>query len=75
MNSVMDYLTLLSEYAGFFELARVERGDKIIVTLIHRLGKKGSVFFSSYVKALFDEISYSPKITSSEHSVVLEMIP
>ncbi|MCL5067244.1 MAG: hypothetical protein M1368_02680 [Thaumarchaeota archaeon] len=75
MNSVMEYLTLLSEYAGFFELARVERGGKIVVTLIHRLGRKGSVFFSSYVKALFDDISYSPKISSSEHSVVLEIIP
>lgn len=71
--TVIEYLGLLSEYANLFEFGRVEQGGKIIVTLLHRLGKKGSIFFSNYAKALFEDISYTPKISSSEHSVVLEI--
>ena len=71
----MDYLEMLSEFANQFELGRVEQGGKTIVTLLHRLGPKGSIFFENYMKALFGATNYVPKITSTQHSVVIEISP
>jgi hypothetical protein len=76
LNTVTDYLMTLSEYANLFEFGLVEQpGGKQIITLLHGLGPKGSIFFSNYVKALFDSINYEPKISSSAHSVVIEIVP
>jgi hypothetical protein len=75
LDTVIDYLRMLSEFAHLFEFGRVEQGSKQIITLVHNLGPKGSIFFDNYVKAVFDSIHYSPKISSTVHSVVLEVIP
>ena len=73
LETVVEYLKMLSEFANQFELGQVEQGGKMIVTLLHGLGPKGSIFFNSYVRALFDSINYAPKISTSAHSVVLEI--
>ncbi len=75
LDSVIDYLNMLSEFAHLFELGQVEQGGKQIITLLHGLGPKGSVFFIHYAKALFELINYSPKISSTAHSVVIEVSP
>jgi hypothetical protein len=75
LDSVIDYLKMLSEFANQYEFGLIERGGKQIVSLLHSLGAKGSVFFSSYARALFDSIEYHPKITSSSHSVIIEISP
>src|SRR5579872_6669535 len=73
LETVIDYLKLLSEFANQYELGQVEKDRKLIISLLHNLGPKGSVFFSSYAKALFDSIEYNPKITTSSHSVIIEI--
>ena len=73
LDTVIDYLRMLSEFAHLFEFGRVEQGNKQIITLVHNLGPKGSVFFDNYVKAIFDSIDYTPKISSRAHSVVVEV--
>jgi hypothetical protein len=75
LETVIDYLKMLSEFANQYEFGQVEQGGKLIVTLLHGLGPKGSLFFTSYVRALFDSINYSPKISASAHSVGLEISP
>jgi hypothetical protein len=75
LNSVIDYLTILSEFGGLFEFGEVEVDGKRMITLLHSLGPRGSVFFSNYMKALFEGIDFTPRITSSEHSVLVEITP
>jgi hypothetical protein len=75
LDTIFDFLEMLSEFANQFELGRIEQGGKTIVTLLHRLGPKGSIFFENYMKALFGQANYIPKITSTQHSVVIEISP
>lgn len=75
LDTILDYLEMLSEFANQFELGRIEQGGKTVITLLHRLGPKGSIFFENYTKALFGQTDYNPKITSTQHSVVIEISP
>jgi hypothetical protein len=75
LSTVIDFLNMLSEFGNQFEMGQVEQSGKRIITLLHNLGAKGTIFFENYVKALFESIDYSPKISSSAHSVVIEVIP
>jgi hypothetical protein len=75
LSTVIDFLNMLSEFGNQFEFGQVEQGGKQIVTLLHNLGPKGSIFFVNYAKALFQSIDYTPKISSSDHSVVVEITP
>jgi hypothetical protein len=75
LSTAIDFLNMLSEFGNQFEFGQVDQGGKQIVTLLHNLGPKGSIFFVNYVKALFQSIDNVPKISSSDHSVVIEIIP
>ena len=76
LQTVLDFLRMMSEYANLFEYNQVESSDgKKIITLMHRFGRNGSLFLNNYAKSLFHEIGFEPKISSSEHSVVLEILP
>jgi hypothetical protein len=44
-----------------------------VVTLFHRFGLKGSLFYANYVKSLFEQINYNPKTKMSAHSVDFEI--
>ena len=72
INSVIEHLTMMSEYSGQFEFGDQMNDGKRMITILHRLGPKGSKFFSSYMKALFEALGYAPKITSGETSVLVE---
>jgi hypothetical protein len=75
LEHVLDYLEMLSEFANQFEFGRVEQNGKTIITLLHRLGPKGSMFFENYMKTLFASTNYAPKIHTTDHSVVIEVSP
>ncbi|MHB2037451.1 MAG: hypothetical protein ACYCPW_12030 [Nitrososphaerales archaeon] len=75
LGTILDYIETLSEFANVFELSRIEQGGKTIITLMHRLGPKGSVFYENYMKTLFESIEYCPKISATDHSVVIEISP
>lgn len=75
LDTVYDYLEILSEYANQFEFSKVEQDGSIVITLLHRLGPKGSIFYENYMKALFEQINYFPKIDVKDDSVVIELLP
>ena len=74
LETVYDYLEILSEYGNQFEFGKVEQDGKIVITLLHRLGSKGSIFFQNYMKVLFEQIDYAPKIDIKDDSVVIELV-
>ena len=75
LDTVWDFLEMISEFANQFEFDKVESNGKTVVTLLHRLGRKGSIFYENYMKSLFESIGYSPKIHATEHSVIIEVAP
>lgn len=77
LDTSISYLQILSEFANQFEFGEVQLawGAKKVITLLHVLGLKGSIFLSSYVRAMFEQIGHSPKISFSEHSVVIDVPP
>ena len=75
LSTVVDFMNMLSEFGNQFDFGQVEKGGKQIVTLLQNLGSKGSIFFVNYAKALFQSIDYFTKISSCDHSVVIEIIP
>jgi hypothetical protein len=75
LGTVLSFLQSVSEHANTFEYGEVNSGGKTIITLLHRLGPKGSLFFSNYSKALFEQLGLFPKISTSNHSVTIELVP
>jgi len=75
LQTVMNFLGMMSRYANLYEYNEVVSSDgrSRIITLMHSLGRNGSQFLINYVKAIFEGISLDPKISSSEHSVVIEL--
>jgi len=76
LQTVLNFLRMMSQYANLFEYNEVVSSDgrSKILTLMHSLGRNGSQFLINYVKAIFEGISLDPKISSSEHSVVIELL-
>lgn len=74
LTNVIDYLKSLADYGYSFEYNEVHSpGGRPIITLIHSLGEKGSVFYVAYAKALFDLIDMEPKLSSTKNSVTIEL--
>ena len=74
LDTALEFLGLMSEYAGQYEFGEADTDGKRIITLIHRLGPNGSVFYANYMRALFEGVGLSPKISSTEHSVTIEVV-
>lgn len=72
LTTIINFLKSMSEYANWFEYNEVDAGKKII-TLMHALGPNGSLFLTHYVRAIFEGIGLSPKFSSSEHSVIIDL--
>jgi len=75
LQTAIIFLQSISEYANLFEYGEVDYGGEKIITLLHRLGPKGSLFISNYAAALFEQIGLFPKISTSDHSVTIEILP
>jgi hypothetical protein len=71
LDAVLDDLRLLSK-SGFFSIDKAKRNGKETISLIHDLGPKASVSLSAYTEALFAQIGVSPKITTTNSSVMVE---
>lgn len=72
-NTILDYVRSATMYGGFAEYSEVETQGKMTITLTHDLGRKGSIFMSGILESLFGMMDIHPKMSSSEHSVVLEI--
>ena len=73
LRTVLDFIRTASTYGGYAEYNEVEREGRTIVTLIHDLGRKGSLYISEVVGSTFRTINIHPKVTTSDHSVVIEI--
>jgi hypothetical protein len=76
LQTVLSFLRMMSQYACLFEYNEVVSSDgrSKVITLMHSLGRNGSQFIIHYVKGIFEGIGLEPKISSSEHSVVIEFL-
>lgn len=69
LDGVLDHLKTIGDYSKFFTYSESEREGRRVVTLIHSFGPKGSIYFSEYLKSMFEMIGLKPKIISTEKAV------
>jgi len=74
LETTLEYIKMLSEFANLYEYSVSNSPDGRIVTLNHRFGPKGSLFYSNYVKTILEQINYHPKMRSGAHSVDFEVL-
>ena len=72
-NTVLDYVRSATVYGGYAEYTAIENQGKTVITLMHNLGRKGSVFISSVLGSIFGMVDIHFKLSSSEHSVIIEI--
>jgi hypothetical protein len=74
VTNILDGLFLMFTYGGWGEYheTRSSQGKRVI-TLIHDLGQNGSVYLLNFVKSMFEEIAFEPKITPTEQGIVMEI--
>ncbi|MEN2974229.1 MAG: hypothetical protein ABDH32_01470 [Candidatus Caldarchaeales archaeon] len=73
IEAVFSYLKTLSKYANFFSYNEVIKEDKIIITLTHSLGSKGSLFIAHYIQPIFERIGVDAYFSLSDHAVTIEL--
>lgn len=74
LGGALDLLRCLATYAKWFEYSEVSHGGRTTITLTHQFGSKGSVFLSSYVEALFEEVvGIHTKLRLTESSVIFTL--
>ena len=69
LNTVLDYLRMMSEYGKIYTLVESKMGGKRAVTLVHSLGTKGSIYYTQYLATVFGMIGLKPKVTATEKAV------
>ena len=57
-ETTLEHIKMLSQFANLFEYSVSESRNGEVVTLFHRFGQKGSLFWGSYLKTLFEQIRY-----------------
>ena len=73
LRTVLDFIRAASTYGGYAEYNEVEAQGKTVVTLIHDLGRKGSLYITQVLESTFATLNIHPKMSSSDHSVVIEI--
>jgi len=73
LTTVLDFIRAGAAYGGYAEYSEVENQGKLVVTLMHNMGRKASIYFGSLLESIFANIDRHPKISSSEHSVLIEI--
>jgi hypothetical protein len=73
LDAVLDYIRGGATYGGFAEYSEVEKQGKTVITLIHNLGPKGSIYLSNNLQSIFDVAGLHPKISSTEQAVLIEI--
>jgi len=75
LSTTIEFLQMVSEYSGLFKYSQTKSPNGMVITIIHGLGRKGSVLCSAFVKAVFEAIGYSPRIRTHENSIDFEITP
>ena len=69
LSTLIDHFRLVSEYSNIYTFKEAEMHGRRSITLYHRFGRKGSVYFGEYLDALFEMLEMRPKFTTTENSV------
>ena len=69
LTTVLDFIRGGAAYGGYAEYSEVENQGKLVITIMHNMGRKASILFGSLLEAIFANIDRHPKISLSEHSV------
>ncbi len=74
LTGVLDYLRSLADYGNFFEfnVAPPYEGKQVI-TLMHSLGDRFSVYLEAFMKSLFEQIDLVPRLITTEDSITIEI--
>jgi len=73
LRTVLDYIRSAATYGGYAQYNEIQSQGKTVITVIHALGRKGSLFISSIIESLLGMVNAHYKLSSSEHSVVVEI--
>jgi hypothetical protein len=74
LTSLLNALFLMMTYGGWGEFLETESSRyRRVITLTHSMGQNGSIYLSSFVKALFEEINVESRITTTDQAVVIEI--
>ncbi len=73
VNTVLDYIRSATMYGGYAQYSEIESQGKTTITLMHDLGRKGSVFISNVLESIFGMVNIHYELSSSEHSVIIEI--
>lgn len=71
LDTVLDYFKMVSDHSKIYTYNETQAGGKRAVTLIHKLGKKGSLYYAQYVNSVFEMINIQPRVSSTENSVTI----
>lgn len=71
LETALEYLRSLSFYANLFEYNEVDKDEKKIITLMHTLGSKGSLFIGHFIQPIFERIGVNACFSLSDHAVVI----
>jgi hypothetical protein len=73
VKTVLDYVRSATMYGGYAQYSEIESQGKTVITLMHDLGRKGSVFISSVLESILGMVDIHYVLSSSEHSVIIEI--
>jgi len=73
LQNALEYLRLMGAHAKMFDYSEVVHNGKVLVTMSHDLGPKGSLFLTNYVEAIFNSVGKVPKVRQSEDAISYEV--
>jgi hypothetical protein len=69
LSTLLDQFRLVSNYSEIFTFKESEVSGKKILTIYHRFGMKGSLYFGAYLVTLFELIDIEPRLTTTDNSI------
>jgi hypothetical protein len=76
LRSFLEGFRRFSKYSGRFKFDYIEKGDTHIMLLKHGAGRKWSVYFSSFLQTVFEELlKIDAKIEMTDDIVIGKILP
>jgi hypothetical protein len=71
-STVLDYIRSATRYGGIAEYSEVETQGRLVITIMHNMGRKTSLFLRGFCESIFQLIDHHPKISSTDNAVLIE---
>ncbi len=69
VSNVIQFIHLMSSYGNWFEYTEKTEGERLIITLMHGMGRKWSLFIANYVSEAFAAAGCKAKYNVAERYV------